>query len=320
MSNETNYKHAKKAVETFGTFHTAMSRLKSRLVKAKAFGDLTMSQYNVMVSLLSHGVLSLCVLSELISRSNGIMVAVIDNLTKRGFVKRERSKEDRRYKHVVLTENGRKHIESLIEHHGQAILEEMSVLSGQEQGNLQKILTKCCEETIQTLAGSEGRWGKECDQAGKQDGALRLDVGPKNNKRVKKAVETYAAFYTAQSELTSRLIKAKAFGDLSMSQYNVMAALLEHGTLRQYVLCEMISRNSCNIVVVINNLTKRGFVKREIPEEDRRYKHVVLTEDGRKHIEPLIEQYSKSVLEALSAFSEQDMDELKQILTKLAAG
>jgi MarR family 2-MHQ and catechol resistance regulon transcriptional repressor len=57
---------------------------------------------------------------------------VIDNLERDGFVRRERSLEDRRVIHVHLTEAGRRQVEAVMPGHIAALVDEFSVLSETE--------------------------------------------------------------------------------------------------------------------------------------------------------------------------------------------
>src|SRR6266508_3538041 len=78
-------------------------------------------------------------LGERILRSSGNMTLVIDNLEKRGLVRRERSVEDRRFIQVHLTEEGARLIRRVFPAHADAITRQLAVLTQEEQralGNL----------------------------------------------------------------------------------------------------------------------------------------------------------------------------------------
>ena len=67
---------------------------------------------------------------------------VIDNLEKRGYAKRERKKEDRRFMLVRLTEEGSELISKVFPLHAAVIAREMSVLSAKEQETLAQLCKK----------------------------------------------------------------------------------------------------------------------------------------------------------------------------------
>ena len=86
------------------------------------------------------------------------MTTVVDNLERRGLVKRERNEKDRRVVTLSLTEAGRHVIEKVLPQHIQAIIEEMSILTPDEQETLSRLCRKIgkqehCEENQQTLIG-----------------------------------------------------------------------------------------------------------------------------------------------------------------------
>ncbi len=67
---------------------------------------------------------------------------VIDNLEKRGYVRRERKKEDRRFMMVRLTDEGFELISNVFPPHAAVIAREMSVLSTREQETLAQLCKK----------------------------------------------------------------------------------------------------------------------------------------------------------------------------------
>jgi MarR family 2-MHQ and catechol resistance regulon transcriptional repressor len=75
-------------------------------------------------------------------RSSGNITMVIDNLEKRGYVKRERKKEDRRFMMVRLTDGGFELISKVFPPHAAVIAREMSVLSESEQETLARLCKK----------------------------------------------------------------------------------------------------------------------------------------------------------------------------------
>jgi len=137
-----HYKGTKDEVRALGTFvklvrasESVTARIHRHLIDA----GLSVSQFGVLEALFHVGPLIQAELARKILRSTGNITMVIDNLEKRGLVKRERQKDDRRYYIVQLTSGGRKLIGSIFPRHAAKIMEEMKVLSSAEQeilGNL----------------------------------------------------------------------------------------------------------------------------------------------------------------------------------------
>lgn len=115
-----------------------MARLQKRLDKQ----GITAGQFGVLETLLHLGPLCHTVLGQKLLRTDGNVTMIVDNLEKRGLVRRLRTGEDRRYVSVNLTPQGKTLIEKIFPEHAAAITEEMSVLSVSEQENLRRLCRK----------------------------------------------------------------------------------------------------------------------------------------------------------------------------------
>jgi MarR family transcriptional regulator, 2-MHQ and catechol-resistance regulon repressor len=131
-----------RALNTFIKLTRAIDSLEARLVGYGTMEDLTVSQFGVLEILYHLGPLCQGVLSQKLLKSTGNMTLVIDNLEKRGLVRRERSTQDRRQITISLTPPGEEIIARIFPGHVQAIVEEMSVLSAEEQNQLAQLCLK----------------------------------------------------------------------------------------------------------------------------------------------------------------------------------
>jgi len=104
--------------------------------------SLTISQFGVLEGLLHLGPMCQKDIAEKQLKSGGNMTMVIDNLEKRGLVKRERSQEDRRQVIVHLTKDGDKLIAAYFPRHAKAIEHEMGILTAKEQDQLALLAKK----------------------------------------------------------------------------------------------------------------------------------------------------------------------------------
>lgn len=130
------------ALDTFIKLTRATDSLLSRLAHRNTHPGLSASQFGVLEALYHLGPLCQSVLGEKLLKTGGNITMVIDNLEKSGLVRRERSTEDRRFITVSLTEAGRELIERIFPGHVQAISEEMSVLTAEEQRELGELCRK----------------------------------------------------------------------------------------------------------------------------------------------------------------------------------
>jgi MarR family 2-MHQ and catechol resistance regulon transcriptional repressor len=130
------------ALDTWIKLTRAVDSFGARLAAADTCGDLTISQFGVLEALHHLGPLRQGEISAKLLRSGGNTTLVVDNLERRGLVRRIREAHDRRAVTVMLTEDGEALIAELFPQHVQAIVEEMSVLTAEEQETLGRLCRK----------------------------------------------------------------------------------------------------------------------------------------------------------------------------------
>jgi MarR family 2-MHQ and catechol resistance regulon transcriptional repressor len=144
----THYKgtlQEKQALDTFIKLTRATDSLLARLAQRKTWGDLTASQFGVLDALYYLGPMRPGEICAKQLKSGGNVTLVVDNLQKRGLVQRDRDENDRRVVVVSLTKSGRKAIEDLLPGHVADLVQELGVLTPEEQetlGRLCRILGK----------------------------------------------------------------------------------------------------------------------------------------------------------------------------------
>ena len=135
----THYKGIREEVRALSAYVKlvrASDSLTARIHRHLAAAGLTISQFGVLEALYHLGPLSQAEIAKKVLKSTGNITMVIDNLEKRGLVKRERDKEDRRYYAVQMMAEGKKLIGRIFPHHAARIMEEMNILSSAEQESL----------------------------------------------------------------------------------------------------------------------------------------------------------------------------------------
>ena len=142
MQNGTVGKKERRALNAYVTLMRAAESVTHRTHRHLSSSGLTLSQFAVLEALFHLGPLSQKEIGKKILRSSGNITMVIDNLEKRGFAERRRSKTDRRYFIVHLTTRGKKLIGNIFPQHAGLITNEMSVLSAGEQETLSKLCKK----------------------------------------------------------------------------------------------------------------------------------------------------------------------------------
>lgn len=131
--------HKRVAMNAWVKLARAAGAVGSRLGRRLADADLTESQFGVLDALHHLGPLHQSDLARKILRTNGNVTLVVDNLERRGLVRRERLSDDRRFVQVALTPSGESLIRQVFPRHADAVATELGVLSGDELRQLTRL-------------------------------------------------------------------------------------------------------------------------------------------------------------------------------------
>lgn len=94
---------------------------------------LTASQFGILEALYHLGTLSQRDLAQKLLKSTGNISVVLKNPEKRRLISRERNRADTRYMEVSISKAGQDLLASFFEKHVQGIVEEMAILTPEEQ-------------------------------------------------------------------------------------------------------------------------------------------------------------------------------------------
>ncbi len=130
------------ALDTMIKFTRASSAFETRLFSRGLLEDLTPSQFGVLETLFHLGPMCQGAISQKLLKSTGNITLVLDNLEKRGLVRRTRLLEDRRMVLLELTSAGSELIADVFPRQVEVIVEEMSVLTPEEQRLLGELSKK----------------------------------------------------------------------------------------------------------------------------------------------------------------------------------
>jgi MarR family 2-MHQ and catechol resistance regulon transcriptional repressor len=135
-----------------------------------------------------------------------------------------------------------------------------------------------------------------------------------------KALNTYVKLMRAAESLTARVHKHLAAVGLTVSQFGVLEALYHLGSLSQRDLGRKILRSSGNITLVVDNLEKRGLVKRERDRTDRRFFIIHLTDKGKKLIRRIFPPHAAVIAGELSVLNDAEQQTLGDLCKKVGMG
>jgi MarR family 2-MHQ and catechol resistance regulon transcriptional repressor len=139
----------------------------------------------------------------------------------------------------------------------------------------------------------------------------------KGTKDEVRALNAYVKLVRAAESVSSRIHSHLAETGLTVSQFGVLEAVYHLGPLSQAEIAKKILKSSGNITMVIDNLEKRGLVKRERDQEDRRYYAVHLTVEGKKLIAALFPRHAGRIVLGMKALTKIEQDTLGNLCRKL---
>jgi MarR family transcriptional regulator, 2-MHQ and catechol-resistance regulon repressor len=135
-----------------------------------------------------------------------------------------------------------------------------------------------------------------------------------------RALNAFINLARAWDSVAARLnAKIEAQG-LTAAQFGVLEAIFHLGPMCQKALGEKLLRSGGDVTVVINNLEKRGWVRRERQADDRRMVQIQLTAEGRELIERIFPQHAQDIATELSVLRPEEQEELRRICRKLGKG
>lgn len=132
-----------------------------------------------------------------------------------------------------------------------------------------------------------------------------------------RALNTYTKLMRAAESVTGRVNRSMAEFGLTISQFGVLEALYHKGPLCQRDIAVKILKSTGNITLVIDNLEKRGLVRRERDSADRRYLTVHLTDEGTALIAEAFARVEEAIFAEMAALADEEQELLGRLCKKL---
>jgi len=131
------------------------------------------------------------------------------------------------------------------------------------------------------------------------------------------ALDTYIKLVRASASVTSRVHAHLRQWHLTIGQLGVLDALSHLGPLSQGELAKKHLMSNANITMVVDNLEKRGLVRRERQPDDRRIVKVHLTDEGRNLFRQVFSTHVSQVEKAMSILTREEQNELGRLCRKV---
>ncbi len=135
-----------------------------------------------------------------------------------------------------------------------------------------------------------------------------------------RALDTFIKLMRAAASVGMRVHRHLSEEGLTESQFGVLEALHHLGPLCQKDLSTKLLKSGANLTTVVDNLEKRGWVRRERGTHDRRFITVHLSDAGRDVIARAFRRHVRAVVGEFSRLEPGEQDQLGSLCRKLGRG
>ena len=139
----------------------------------------------------------------------------------------------------------------------------------------------------------------------------------KGSKEEVRALNAFINLARASDSLMARMSLQLESAGLTTGQFGILEALLHLGPMCQKTLGEKLLRSGGNITLVVDNLEKHGWVRREREKDDRRKILVSLTPEGRRMISEMFPRHVDAIVNEMRRLAPAEQEALRQICRKL---
>ena len=140
------------------------------------------------------------------------------------------------------------------------------------------------------------------------------------SEETKRALNAFITLQRASNSVATRLSAQLESEDLTVSQFGVLETLMHLGPLCQRTIGEKLLRSGGNITLVLDNLEKHGWVRRERQKDDRRMIVIHLTPAGRKLIARVFPRHARAIAKEMSSLNSAEQEALRRLCRKLGRG
>ncbi|HSH71205.1 MAG TPA: MarR family transcriptional regulator, partial [Deferrisomatales bacterium] len=130
-------------------------------------------------------------------------------------------------------------------------------------------------------------------------------------------LSSYVKLLRAAESISARAHRHLTQEKLSFSQFGVLEALYHLGPLVQRDLATKLLKSARNITMVVDNLEKRGLVRRVRSETDRRFTHIHMTPEGRLLFEQVFPRHVAGILREMRVLSVRELEALGEFCRRL---
>jgi MarR family 2-MHQ and catechol resistance regulon transcriptional repressor len=142
----------------------------------------------------------------------------------------------------------------------------------------------------------------------------------KGCKETERALSAYINLIRASDSLVSKASAQLEQSGMTLGQFAILEALHHLGPMCQHALAEKLLRSGGNVTLVVDNLEKRGWVRRERQKDDRRMVQIHLTPKGARLIAKVFPEHAIAITKIMNELTVNEQEELRRIAGKLGHG
>lgn len=130
----------------------------------------------------------------------------------------------------------------------------------------------------------------------------------------------YIKLMRAAESVTARAHKHLSQENLTFGQFAVLEALFHLGPLCQKDLAGKILKSPRNITMIVDNLERRGLVRRRRDPGDRRFLYIHMTDEARSLFERVLPRHVAALTKEFEVLSADELAELGRLCRVVGKG
>lgn len=142
----------------------------------------------------------------------------------------------------------------------------------------------------------------------------------KGSKTAERALSAYINLIRASDSVADKAAAQIEASGITLGQFAVLEALHHLGSMCQHTLAKKLLRSGGNITLVVDNLEKGGWVRRERQKDDRRMVQVQLTPSGARLIARVFPQHATVITKIMNELTATEQEDLRRLAGKLGRG
>jgi MarR family transcriptional regulator, 2-MHQ and catechol-resistance regulon repressor len=142
----------------------------------------------------------------------------------------------------------------------------------------------------------------------------------KGCKETERALSAYINLIRASDSIVSKASAQLEESGLTRGQFAVLEALHHLGPMCQHTLADKLLRSGGNVTLVVDNLEKRGWVRRKRQTDDRRTVQIRMTPQGARLIAKVFPEHAAAITKIMNELTENEQEELRRLAGKLGHG